>query len=1339
MSPVLLWQNISGKPFASARAGAARFLLVAILLCANTLVFAAGQKTDAIGTSAGDFAYAEPYFESVGDIESIPWGMVTALAQDAKGFLWIGTQFGLIHYDGYRFRKFAHDASKPNSLAGNTIRSLWIGRDGRVWIGTLGDGLSVLDPATELFQNYRHNNASPMGLSSNTILALAGDATGAIWVGTDKGLNYLPAAGDRFKHFRHSPTDPLSLASDPVNTLLIDRQGALWVGSSALQRLRQDKSGFERIASVIGDPASLDNHAIFSLLEASDGQIWVGSWAVGAARINPRTLELHWVAPNLASGEKNAPVMTIAQARGGQIWLGRYGAGIDIVGATDGRLLQRLRHDSAVPSSLVFDQVTRLLHDRSGLLWVGTEQGLQRYDPKNRAIHLLHHSPRQPKGLSHQSILSVLELDEHRIAIGTVGNGIDVFDRRTGLVDAYRPDKANSAKANSGQPIGLADGTISALAKTSDDALWAGTLRHGLYRLAAGAKNWQPYGEAQGLPSMQILRMWINRAGELFVGTPAGLAHWQSDLQRFEIIGTRDGLAADGRRVSASALAEDAHGRLWIGGQFGLWVLEPGKKVLTGILHEPMRPGSLISDQIWELMLDRQAQLWVATGKGLERLRSWDGKTAEFDHINAMVGRAGEDFGGNQMQDKLGRIWSDTFVLDTLSMQAYPLSRADGLDNGTATIGSCAQTHDGLFLCGGTLGLAIIEPELYQPSEFAPRVVATELSVDGKIVALGALEPTLVLTPQQRNFSVEFAALDYSAPKKLRYGYRMLGIDADWIDTDFEHRTLSYGNLWPGDYTVQVRGSNRLGVWSTNQLNLKIQVLPAYWQTAWFLALLLLALAASIYGGYRLRVARLRAQARELHTLVNARTADILKLGSIGKELTATLDIEQAFERLYKQASARLDTYVFSIGIYDQAAALIHDEYLIEGGQRQRRKAISMDERDRPAVWCLRERRELITTCNAELLNFVGKILPVSSGGRMESIVYLPLIVEQRVISCLSVQSPRRSAYNQDQLEFLRVLASYTAIAISNSRAHGELAATHGALAAAHGELAAAHLTMQQTQRQLLLQEKLAGLGTLTAGVAHEINNPTNFAHVAAQNLQVDIAEFQKFTNELVDADEAPEVLQAFAERFAKLSGHINTMLHGTERIKTIVKDLRAFTRTDQAEKTTARISECLNSTLNLVRGSWQDKVEFVTEFIDDPEIACWPALLNQVFMNLIVNGCQAIAAKTQDANDARGRLIITLQSKTSATNTSCLHIDFSDNGVGMSEVVQSRILEPFFTTKTVGTGTGLGLSISYGIVLQHAGELQISSALGVGSCFSVILPLPSNSSLPRNALEHQR
>jgi signal transduction histidine kinase len=140
------------------------------------------------------------------------------------------------------------------------------------------------------------------------------------------------------------------------------------------------------------------------------------------------------------------------------------------------------------------------------------------------------------------------------------------------------------------------------------------------------------------------------------------------------------------------------------------------------------------------------------------------------------------------------------------------------------------------------------------------------------------------------------------------------------------------------------------------------------------------------------------------------------------------------------------------------------------------------------------------------------------------------------------------------------------------------------------------------------------------------------------------------------------------------------------------------------------------------VRTGWLEQVQFLTEFNDDPELECWPALLNQVFMNLLINACQAIAEKQQQSlTKTQGTVAIRLQSKPgSNTVTLC----FEDNGIGIDEAVQKRILEPFFTTKAVGSGTGLGLSIAFGIIQKHGGSLTFSSKLGVGSSFTISLPL---------------
>jgi signal transduction histidine kinase len=256
----------------------------------------------------------------------------------------------------------------------------------------------------------------------------------------------------------------------------------------------------------------------------------------------------------------------------------------------------------------------------------------------------------------------------------------------------------------------------------------------------------------------------------------------------------------------------------------------------------------------------------------------------------------------------------------------------------------------------------------------------------------------------------------------------------------------------------------------------------------------------------------------------------------------------------------------------------------------------------------------------------------------------------------------------------------------------------------------------------MVLQGKMAGLGSLTAGVAHEINNPATFVHVAAQNQRADLEQFEEFVLGLVEADAAPEILDDFQQHFARLNENVATMLNGTGRIKGIVRDLRAFTRIDSEDPQMVDLADCLLSTLNLVRTSWQQKVEFVTELEAVPKIACWPALINQVFMNLLVNGCQAIEEKrkAEGAPGAeRSKLWLRL-----FRHEGLLVIEFEDSGIGITPAQQARIMEPFYTTKTVGQGTGLGLSIAFGIVQKHGGHLGFTSLPGQGSCFTIHLPL---------------
>ncbi len=439
-------------------------------------------------------------------------------------------------------------------------------------------------------------------------------------------------------------------------------------------------------------------------------------------------------------------------------------------------------------------------------------------------------------------------------------------------------------------------------------------------------------------------------------------------------------------------------------------------------------------------------------------------------------------------------------------------------------------------------------------------------------------------------------------------------------------------------------------------------------------------------------------------------------LSKIGQEITAHLDANRVFEVLERQAHHLLEVDILALYLMDAGGQVLQRAFFSENYQFAVTR-IRLDDPVLNLARCVRERREI----------FIDQD-PAEPGMQWDlpcpptlSRLFAPLCVADKILGAITIQSFQRHVYGQREQLIFSTLAAYAAIALANAQAHGALTS--------------AHQHLQKTWQQMRQQSKMAGLGSLTVGVANEINNPVNFAHVAAQNLGVDSLDFEAFLNNLLQDEEAAGMSAMFAHHFSVLNAHIATMLNGTGRIKGIVQDLRAFSRAGEAEKRAVRLSQCLHSTLNLVRSSWSEKVEFSEVFDDDPLFECWPALLNQVFMNLLVNGCQAIEEKGQKTSGlARGKLSLSLkcvQCNMGEGEMNQIEIAFQDNGVGIDPQAQTRVMEPFYTTKAVGSGTGLGLSIAYEIVQKHGGHLHLNSTLGVGSCFTITLPLPPKSANP--------
>jgi PAS domain S-box-containing protein len=273
-------------------------------------------------------------------------------------------------------------------------------------------------------------------------------------------------------------------------------------------------------------------------------------------------------------------------------------------------------------------------------------------------------------------------------------------------------------------------------------------------------------------------------------------------------------------------------------------------------------------------------------------------------------------------------------------------------------------------------------------------------------------------------------------------------------------------------------------------------------------------------------------------------------------------------------------------------------------------------------------------------------------------------------------------------------------------------------------QLENALVELKRTQAQLIQSEKMASLGVLTAGVAHEINNPVNYISTAVEGLKMTLADVTSILKhyEKINKNNVSEKLHEIEELKKALDYPllqeginvlVNNMSSGIERITDIVKSLRTFARVDENELKLCNIHEIIDATLIMLQPQIKNRIDFIKSYSKLPKINCYPGKLNQVFMNLLSNAIQAI----------QGQGTITIETSINK-HKQILSISISDTGIGIPVAIKEKIFEPFFTTKDAGKGTGLGLSITYGIVQQHKGSIDVKSEQGKGSEFIINLPL---------------
>ena len=805
---------------------------------------------------------------------------VRAIAQDKQGFMWFGTWLGgLDRYDGYTFKVYRHDDQDERSLACDTIWAIYVDRSGVLWVGTQ-EGLDRYDRDTDSFVHYRYRADDATSLPSYQARSLIEDESGTLWIATSGGLTRFDRTSGRFFTYRHNPDDATTFGDTDIRSISLDAAtGMLWVTTwhQGVSVLDPSTGHFTRYTNNPDDPASLSNNDLVHIYQDRKGNLWFSTLR-GLNRFDPRTHTfiryLHdpgnsaslsddnvtmtyedragrfWVATNNGlnlmdrdhgtftrylhdpndSSSLSSNVINwgaLYEDASGALWLGMRSTGVDrLAGGAAG--FTTYRHVSQDPKSPSNNVITALAMGPGGALWIGTEAGLDRFDGQRFTHHVA--DPSDPGSLSPGPEREVA-LDSHgAVWTGTYGGGLDRLDGQHVMHFRHDPRNSDSPASNN----------ISSLVPDAHGGLWIGVHGDGLdYFDGRHFTHFPPDpGNPMGLRDGWVLPLLLDPRGMLWVATSNwGLVRFDTHTQKFTtylmdpshpgnpVVNWTQDVYSDGA---------------------GIWVASP----TTGLFRFDLETGKftdhyaekdgLPNKAVLGVLGDNQGNVWVSTVKGLSR---FDPRTETFRNYDMFDGLQGNEF----------------------SWHCH------------------AKATDGRLFFGGTDGLSAFYPDKLAHNPTPPPVVLTEFDLFNKPVKIGAKDSPLrqaihaassiILRYDQSVFRFQFAALDFTAPQKNRYAYKLDNFDRDWQYADATRRFATYTHLDPGDYTFRVKASNNDGVWNEQGVALHIRILPPWWNTWWFRALSAAALFALLWGLYQNRVRELQREEQKFREAVETMPA----------------------------------------------------------------------------------------------------------------------------------------------------------------------------------------------------------------------------------------------------------------------------------------------------------------------------------------------------------------------------------------------------------------------------------------------------------------------------------
>ncbi|MVT08186.1 hybrid sensor histidine kinase/response regulator transcription factor [Chitinophaga tropicalis] len=783
------------------------------------------------------YTYAQPsyQFSSLNVNDGLSNNQVNCIYKDAKGFMWFGTMSGLNRYDGYSFKIFRNDITDPHALRDDYISGIYPAPGNQLFIRTR-NGDNIYDPVRERFSDatlwLRKRGLPEYGISSIT-------QTGNIWwiAYTDAGLYKMDSTGKAtkikipgraganiadLKKDRHGRLVILYLNGD-VEKLDIARNRVVYRNTSIRQFITKRPLSLRIFID------SQEDMWVY-MPETDFGAVYLSQSGDTLKKLSNKTGYLN-----------NDIVNSVVEDDKHLIWIGTDHGGINLIDKKDNFRSRFLLNKEGDPKSVAEDAIYALFKDDFGIVWCGTyKRGISYFTENLLKFPLYKHNPSDGHSLSYDDVNCFAEDKKGNIWIGTNGGGLIYYDRSD---QTFKRFQHNPSDDNS-----ISKDVILSLYVNDRNDLWIGYYFGGMDYYSNGRFTHYRHedNDPNSLANKSVWKIYKDKRNNFWVGTLGG------GLDRFDpgngiFYHNNVNLPASVHSNFITAFAEDSRGNLWISTAYGIDVLDNSKGIFVHYLNSTHQ---LSNDNVSSLLYDKRGHMWAGTRAGLN---VFDEKTQLFRSFTVKDGLPDNNI-ISILEDNEGFIWVSTSNglskitvnegTEAITISCRNYDDKDGLQGKAFNVNAACKLSTGELIFGGADGFNIFTPSSLPRNKTRPAVVFTGLRLFDRDIEVNAKVHNRVLLPEalseikeialrhnENDFSIDFAALNFINARKNKYAYKLEGFNTDWQIADGATKRITYTNIGPGTYTLQLKAANDDGLWNEEGISLKIRVKPPFWKT----------------------------------------------------------------------------------------------------------------------------------------------------------------------------------------------------------------------------------------------------------------------------------------------------------------------------------------------------------------------------------------------------------------------------------------------------------------------------------------------------------------------------